>query len=436
MLGCALVLGGGAGAEAAQCELPREAPEARALEALLSRLGECQRDAAYLAGIGHFLNEKARYDEAAEHLERALLLEPDLKGAQVDYAIALAGLGDIASAAALVDSLLADPGLPAALRPVLQRQRTRWARAGGTQLRFVASARLGYDSNLLGSPNLSSLALTFPGQTVNLPLDESYRRRSGMYLRTDAHVEARRDQGGTGQWDLFAGVRSRRSDTVGEASSDQIDVAAQYNTYQRSSERWGGYMGASVSALHARTGIDYRATGVSAGVGSLRAAARCDARAGIDLQIREYQSNPVLSGRYAGVSGVLACEGRGMQWLVGAKAGRDRAADAARPGGDQVQYGIRAAAVWTGVGWGDAPQGQLLADADVSVSRDRTGYSALLESGRLRSVTRGTLRVEFQHPLAYGALWVAGAEWTVQHASLALFGSRSFSPYVAVRRVW
>jgi hypothetical protein len=65
---------------------------------------------------------QGRYTDALDHLERALMLNPGLKGAQIDYAVALAGIGDYASALTLVQDLLADPALPSGLVPVLQRQ--------------------------------------------------------------------------------------------------------------------------------------------------------------------------------------------------------------------------------------------------------------------------------------------------------------------------
>jgi tetratricopeptide (TPR) repeat protein len=82
----------------------------------------CQTDAEFLAQLGFLLIAQGRYTDALDHLERALMLNPGLKGAQIDYAVALAGIGDYASALTLVQDLLADPALPSGLVPVLQRQ--------------------------------------------------------------------------------------------------------------------------------------------------------------------------------------------------------------------------------------------------------------------------------------------------------------------------
>lgn len=426
-----------ASAQAADCRTPERVSDEITLNLLVQRVPDCQRDPQFLASLGHFLNERGRYVEAADHLERALLLDPGFKGAQVDYAIALAGVGDLASALELVESLLREPDLPLALRPVLERERAQWTRGTGTQVRVVLNTRVGYDSNLLGTPNLESLALTFPGQTVVLPLDESFRSRGGSYGRIDAQVEARREAGAQGQWDAFLGLRSRRSGAVGEAGSDQVDAAVQYNDYQRAATGRGFYIGSAISVLHARTGLNYRAQGFSAGFGRVRRDVGCDGRLGAEVQDRAYLNNPLLSGRYTGFSFVLSCDGnRRVQWLVSARAGVDSARDAQRPGGDQDQVSLRAAAVWTRLGWGERPAGQLLLDAELSISRDRESYSPLLESGRLRDVKRTALRAEYQYPLTPTLQLLGGLEWTQQRSPLVLFQSQSWGPYLAVRSSW
>lgn len=79
---------------------------------------------------------------------------------------------------------------------------------------------------------------------------------------------------------------------------------------------------------------------------------------------------------------------------------------------------------------------QLWADIDLNHSRDRSGYSPFLESGRLRVITRTSSRIEYQYPLAINIQWAIGAEWVNQRSSLALFENRSRGPYLALRSAW
>ena len=59
---------------------------------------------------------QARYTEARDHLERAGCSAREHKETRVDYAIALAGVGDLVSAQAMLDALLDEPDLPPRLR--------------------------------------------------------------------------------------------------------------------------------------------------------------------------------------------------------------------------------------------------------------------------------------------------------------------------------
>ena len=93
---------------------------------MLAAVPACQKDAAFLAALGQLLNSQGRYLEATDHLERALMLDPGLKDAQLSYAIALAGTGDVSSATALLDDLLADPACPPICADSLPGKGLRW----------------------------------------------------------------------------------------------------------------------------------------------------------------------------------------------------------------------------------------------------------------------------------------------------------------------
>jgi hypothetical protein len=420
----------------AACVVPAGNPDDAALDRLIGDLPQCQREPEYLAALGNILNQRGRYAEAGDHLERALMLAPDLKGARLDYAISLAGIGEVESARLLLDDLLADPGLPTHLKPALERQRRNWASTTDWQTRVLVSGRLGHDSNLLGSPDLSALTLTFPDQSVVLPLDESARAKAGSYARLDLQFEARKLTLWGGQFESFLGLRSRTSGAVSDADSQQADAVVDYSSYRRSNNGGGYYTGASASVLRSGSGIRYNAYGLAAGIGSSGWVAGCEARIGLEIQERKYLNNDLLSGRYSGIASSLSCDRRGIQWLASAKAGIDRASHADRAGGDQAQYALRGAVVFSSVGPGRFAKGRLWLDVELNRSRDSSGYSPLLESGRLRVIERASTRIEYQYPLSNSLQWVAGAERVLQHSSLALFANRSWGPYLAVRGAW
>ena len=417
------------------------------LQRLLDAVALCQNDAMFLATLGQRLNDGGRYLEAADHLERALMLDANLKDAQLSYAIALTGSGDALSAAALLDQMLGDPSLPEALRPLIQTQKTalaevaaasRFAPVSGSlpnawQSRFTLAARVGYDSNLMGSPNLDSLALTLSGQTLVLALDESYLARGGSYTRADAQLDLHRNAPDGSRWDAVASLRSRYSPTLTEAGSTQADLLLERS--QSLPGALGSYFNASASALESKAGMHYTAASLGAGaVWRGGADLACQARAGAEWQARNYLTNPVLSGRYTGLAGYWSCQQpTGLQWLLGLKTGRDAAQDAARPGGDQSQSSVRLAGYLPLAATG---QRGLLLDFEQSQQTDASGYSPIIDDGGIRSVSRRAARLEYQQTLAVGAQWLLGLERVAQSSTLPLFQQDNWGAYSGLRVSW
>ena len=427
------------------------------VERMLKVVHVCQKDALFLAALGQLLNMLGRYLEAADHLERALMLDADLKDAQLSYAIALAAIGDTRSAVALIDSLLADPALPADLRQHIERRKatlTAVAAPAAWQRRISLATRIGYDSNLLGSPNLGNLALTLAGQTLILPLDVSYLARSGTFARADAQLDLHHAAPGGGRWDMVSSLRSRASPSVRKADSNQIEFLVERSQNMPASlpagsaRQAGAYINASALALSANSGTRYDALGLAGGLGlawRLPFAAECRSRWGAEITERRYSDNQVLSGRYRGTTFFSACEASsGVQSLLGFKAGHDTPVDPDRAGGAQRQFSLRlatylpmavlgASARWA---WLGTSRAGVLLDFERSHQTDSTGYSPILNDGGIRIVARQATRLEYQHPFSASLRGVLGAERVAQTSTLALFKLDSWGLHTGLRLVW
>lgn len=438
----------------------------------LKNLPACQKNLAWLAWVGQAYNQLGRYPEAAEYLERALLLAPGQLQVQMQYALALAGSGDALASLLLLQDLLAEPGLPAPLRVAVEREIARWTGAhtevAQWQHRGYLHTRLGHDSNLLGTPNLTSLTLTLPGQSLQLPLDASYLRTPGAYSRVDTGWVASK-----GPWQWAASAGGRHSAAAPAAALQQGQASVEYAAH-------GGYANATLGLLRSRSGTRYRTLGLMAGLQWSSAspgtatpartamalggnAHTCQTRLGPELQNRQLASNPVLSGRYAGVLLQRTCQLQGaaapgqvlQAWQISARWGVDapRTASQAysggagapetdgapatamlRPGGRQQQASLRVAVLGRGL----AQRHQWLLDAEVFHQMDATGYSPLLSSGARRSLRRTALRAEYGLPLPLSAQWqlAVGAEWQRQASNLALFQQQSSGAYIALRTAW
>lgn len=428
----------------------------------------CQYQPQWLATLGNVLNQLGRYREAADHLERALLLDAQLLDAQIDYAIALAGVGDTLSAQVLLTSLLESSELPPALRATLQQQQAALAKRQAPSLnkaRWQARAQLGLlmgrDSNLLGAPNLGSLALTLGDITQVLPLESSYLAKAGTYNRTEAVVHARRAETDGSQWDLLATVRHRASPSVSEAGTDQYEIVAERSNMGTSNSRasHGNYLRASAASLDTRLTGRYTVQGFAAGL-SLSAAAPqnkstqapaadCQLRAGGELQERRYLANSTLSGQYRGLALGWSCQrtvqalqgAQTVKWVASLRAGQDHPLEDARPGGVQTQTSLQLQMQAPAALLLEAAQGQWQLTGEWSNSRDDTAYSPWLANGALRRINKHAARFEYlrniKNSKTAGAWQLqTGVEWAKHQSNLELFRLHSWGPYVGLRFGW
>ena len=446
-----------------------------ALQDLLAQLNAqtplCLQNAAFYAWRGAVLLALRQPAAAAEALERALLLDPNLPGAQLDYADALLGVGDTASARGLLAQVAQRTDLPANLRPVLARElaatdpnawRTRW----------LFSTAQGTDSNLNNAPAASELTLTFPQGPVTLSLLEASRpQRGSANLSTAQWLGIK--PAGSQLWLLQAELRSRHTDSSA-TRYQQADVSASWLQAPDAPQQWivrtgltkvdfGGQallQGARVSVLHQWQPVVGPALASAAGQGGYRApyqpanqqadkpsqaASACRPSAGLEAEARRYPVSPELNGRYTGLLAAVNCsvadtpgssaphspllsqQQLGLQLRLGS----DQPDNGTRPGGSNRRLEVRA--TW------EARLGAYKASTDYNHTRqlDASGYSPLLADNLARRISRHSLRAELARPLLGG--WLGGAEGFVslevnrQSSNLAAFESRQQALYTGLR---
>jgi hypothetical protein len=188
-------------------------------EQLLPHLQRCQRSSTYLAHLGHQLNRQQRYLEAAEHPSAPSCSTPTPPPPRWTTPSPWPVGTPLGPAAHCRPAGAHRPA--ARQRSALQATRAHWAQAADTRLqqtRLQAYLRWGWDNNLLGAPNLSSLTLTFPTEAIQLLLDESNRPRPGSYQRADLRLDHTLVQSGGTRWDIGLALLQRHSAAVPEAS--------------------------------------------------------------------------------------------------------------------------------------------------------------------------------------------------------------------------
>lgn len=435
-----------------ECLVANQPSVLSTLPELLQLVKACQNHAPWLLQVGHLQNRDGQYADAVLHLERAMLLQPGITAIQIEFAIALAGTGQADAALDLVGQVLQAPGLPDAIRTTLLQQQSSWYnertsaaqthQAKPTHSRVTTSFRLGHDSNLLGAPGLTSLALSLPGQTIELPLDDSYLARSGLYNRADVTWETVKPTTGAGLLQTAVALGLRNQGNATQGNSQQAQGVVEYSaplhaSLQGQGTPWGSHLGAQAATYHTTGGARYRVLGLQGGVHNQHLqssnAGVCASRLSLDWQDRSLQSNTQLSGRYTGLAATHGCQAAtsGALWVQwGARLGVDRPVQAQRPGGQQHQLALR------GQLGASTRTGHWQLDAEWFAQADSQGYSPWLANGAVRQLRRTSIKVEYLHPM--GADWQlqAGFEWQRQASNLLLFRQQSHGPYVALRRVW
>lgn len=394
-----------------------------ALQRLDRHLAVCAAQPRWHARRGALLLRLGRALEAAESLERALLLAPDFQAARLDYADALAQLGDLESARQLAQALLATPDIPPPAQHYLRQRLSDWASPrAGWQLRQQLGAHLGWESNLNGGPIADSIGLTLPEGVVDLPLDASGRPRRGFAMAYEwAGVGVRPLDDS-----LHAVLRGQlRLRDAGGSSADyligQIDAGL----------GWGG--SPSGEGL-LQAGVREQRFGDQRILAETRAALRyqwggapCRPRARLDHAWRDYPSAPELDGRQLGLALGLGCtSGR---WLVEleARGAADQPRDAERPGGRQ-----QLSELTLGAQWRSPPYRTVLEYAHGRV-HDQRGYSPLLQFDARRNISRDAARIEWVRELRPGLEWVMSVDYFRQRSNLALFELDNLGLYFGAR---
>lgn len=386
------------------------AVHAQRLDVVWSR---CAGDPAYLAWRGAVLLALGRAREAADALERALLLAPEHRGARLDYARALAALGEVAAARQLYAELAAEADAPPAARAYLDAALAAdvpWRGHGALAL------TVGVDSNLNRAPALDRLTLTVPGSVLVLPLAAAARPRAGAYRQLvagaslaaadqayglDARLEARADDAGgrLEHYDLLAQWRRRGKDGDGVALFGFAELRWQGRILQRA----------------ARLGLRHERL------------ASCRRLWGGDLIVRAHPENPFLDHLEAQGHFSWLCDGA-RPWLAQLALGREFAES--RPGGDAARLMLRGLVYWP------VARGVLEAEARLSFRREDDGYSPLLANGARLSTQALVARLGWRRPLGGALELLAGGEIERQWANLPLFAQRREALHLGVALRW
>lgn len=382
----------------------------------------CLQNSAWYSLRGALLLSLGQPAEAAESLERALLLAPDNAAASLDYADALAALGDVVTARELASRLLERPDTPPAARRYLEGRLHAWPEEPSPwQKQLEIGALLGWESNLNGGPAADAVLLTASSGSVLLPLDASQRPREGVASLFDIKGRAQRALGG--DWQLMLGGQARLRDTA--ATRNDYLVSQFDATLLR--ERPEGDLILQLGRLDQRLDRSPLLSENRFAAVYQWSATPCRPRLGLDAQQRDYPGAAVLNGLQLGLRAGLSCSG--ADWLIdgGLRLATDRPQQQDRPGGRQLWRELSLSAVR------QFQRQSVKAEMSVVQVDDADGYNPLLQFNATRHLRRNALRLELERPLVPHWHATASVEYFAQHSNVDLFELDNLGAYLGLR---
>jgi hypothetical protein len=398
----------------------------------------CMRDAPFLAALGALWLEEGEPDQALVWLERALLLEPELPGAQVDHALALAALGEPAAAIALAQAWQIRTDIPPAVRGRLLKVT---AAAKGADVSAAAHVRwhrqrevnalIGYENNLDSSPRLSELTLTAPEGNYTYPVITQPRRGAAALLDGSWQLVHVPQPGEVWRTGLVLGARSSPAEPRTNWYQAQWAGSA-----SKQWPLWRGQVEVALAQVGGPLNEPYRV--LHFGISADRQGWGCKWRIGADTEYRSQSVTTSANARIFSLSGSTQClvpAAPSFTWSAALQLGIDQAVSPDRPGGDQQLWQLRLRLNGT--------LGQdikLNAGLRLAQVVDQVGYTSLLENGARRRVLLPQLSVELARPLRLD--WLPGAESVAQfnanraQSNLPLFSHSGASLYAGVRWAW
>ncbi len=423
-------------------------------------LEACEEVALFHAQRGAQLLAQGKVEEAAVALEKALLLDPNLPGAQLDYAQALALVGLKGSARAMLAEVLQRPDIQPALKAQLEKgasQNKLQAPATGIDLSgavssalrswqwsALAQTALGHETNLNSATYTDSLTLMLSNGPVNIGLSDSARPVSGTALKTLLAVQGstRAGEGLLQHGELSVNASLATKNTSASGSLDQTaEAAVRYSLPMlagQASGQWQLALGGTHFWLASANA--YLDSGAQLKFNWDTLGQPCKLSPSLGAMRQRFPLSETLDGTYHFARLEVLCKQPQQESHLALGGGSDTAHSSSRPGGDKRRLDVllRHEHLTTVnifspfIASGHAGQAQLSAWMRLAKSIDAQPYSELL--GNLKSITkRADLGLGYWVPVSQR--WRAGLnlEATSQRSTNTLFNLRNSGVYAGVR---
>ena len=421
--------------------------QAASLLQLAAMAETCDDNALFQAHYGAALLAQGQVEAAAVALEKALLLIPDLPGAQLDYAQALAQIGLKGSARAMLQEVLRRPDI----EPVLKAQLSAAQDSPNSLLSRLKIPGLlgpsewqwlsllqtvyGRETNLNSATDTDSLTLYLSNGPVQLSLSDNAKPVAAYAFKSSVALQGEL-KGLSGHELVLNAMLTKKTGASSVGGDNQsADAALKYSLPMQ--------VGPASGALQLALGATQFWTGNQAAYADQGAQMKfvwramdgpCKIAPSIGRIEQNFPQSISLNGVYSyGRLDWVCSMSKNQETSIALGAGSDRAQDPSRPGGNRARQELllRHDQIATLALWPSAP-GQLSAWVRYAKSQDKLSYSELL--GDLRSNTHRTdMGLAYWFPIR--KQWRAGLnlEATSQKSNTTLFNLKNSTFYAGVR---
>ncbi len=416
----------------------------------------CDEQATCQAQKGSQLLAQGRVEEAAVALEKALLLDPNLPGAQLDYAQALALIGLKGSARAMLVDVLKRPDIQPALKAQLEKGAAQssllppapTASLGNAirswQWSAVAQTALGHETNLNSATYTDSLTLILSNGPVNIGLSDSAKPVSGMALKSFVAVQGSTRAGGglllNGELLVNASLANKNASTNYESTNNQTaEAAVKYSLPMiagPASGQWQLALGGT--QLWLASASAYQDSGAQLKFNWDTLGKPCKLAPLVGAMRQSFPLSETLDGTYHFARLEVLCKQPQQESHLTMGGGNDTAHSSSRPGGNKRRLDVllrhehMTQNIFSPLSGGYAGQAQLSAWLRLAKSIDAQPFSELL--GDLKSITkRADFGVGYWVPVNKRLSVGLNLEATSQRSTNTLFNLKNSGVYAGIR---
>ena len=407
------------------------------IELLAAWAEACDQNAFFHAYLGAQLLAVGQTEAAAVALEKALLINPDLPGAQLDFAQALAQIGLKGSARAILNEVLQRPDIQPDLKNQLAKAQLEQAQPSW-QWQALAQSAYGHESNLNSASYTDTLTLYLSNGPVTLGLTDNAKPLAGDAFKTSVSLQGTLRGAGLQELLVNAAISSKAGAASVGGNNRTAEGALKYSlpvAAGNASGVWQMAVGGTQFWLTSQTAYTDQGVQLKFNWDSLGAA--CKVAPSIGAINQKFPQATTLNGSYTYARIDWVCRtSKNQETHAALGGGQDKAQDASRPGGNRA----RADLMLRHEQYVQMPQmsvignlsGQLTAWLRHASSKDKLAYSELL--GELKSNTqRSDFGLGYWVPVS--KQWSAGLniETTSQRSNNTLFNLKNSAVYAGIR---